>query len=72
VASADLIHVVGRVVLLLFYMKFHALEWKQGGGCPSAHPLQHAHVMFMWGSGKVFLGINPSIFLFQFHSFCGL
>ncbi len=30
-ASADLIHVVGQVVLLLFYMKFHVLEWKQGG-----------------------------------------
>jgi hypothetical protein len=23
--------VVGQVVLLLFYMKFHVLEWKQGG-----------------------------------------
>ncbi len=54
-ASADLIHVAGRVVLL-FYMKFHALQWKQGGGWPSAHPLQHVHVMFMWGSGKVFSG----------------
>ncbi len=60
-ASADLIHVVGRVVLLLFYMKFHALEWKQGGGCPSAHPLWHAHVMFMGGEEKFFWGsIHPS------------